>query len=329
MHDLRMVIARFMGMPDPPWDSTYSLLCAIPRTGTWAPLDGGTLRIRAYLNGNAHIEVHPDMAWRLNRVLAYLNPLAIPSRFREPSKARPRNFATIERPLPAEVREYVGKCVSKKANTAEVPWIEDKHLRAQVEDVLQAIGGVKNSRGDYDYDYDPDDALRHIRMVGTLPDEVTHQYYPTPADLARELVSRLDIGPSDKCLEPEAGQGAIAQLLPADRTTCVELSALHCKILTARGIADVQRADFLEWAKTAPKYDVIAMNPPFSQGRAEAHTYAAAGLLAPGGRLGAILPASLAGKFKIGRAESHYWSDPIKFPGVSVKVCVYVARMPA
>lgn len=330
MHDLRMVIARFMGMPDPPWGSSYSLLACIPRTGEWTTLDGGALRIRAYLNGNAHVEVHPDMAWRLNRVLAYLNPMAIPSRFREPPKARPRNYAAIEKPLPFQVREHVKNAISKKANTAEVPYIEDKHLRAQVEDVLKALGGVKNNRGEYEFDFDPDDVLRHVFMVGTLPDEVTHQYYPTPDELARELVSRLDIRPDDECLEPSAGQGAIAQLLPAERTTCVELSDLHCKILSARGMPDVQRADFLEWSRTAVQYDVIAMNPPFSQGRAKAHVEAAGRLLAPGGRLAAIVPASLRGKPLI-RGAAETWSEEIRgaFTGVSIAVTIYTARMPA
>jgi hypothetical protein len=328
MHDLRMVIARFMGETDPEWGSSHSLLCCIPRTGEWQAIDGGSLRIRAYLNGNAHIEVHPDMAWRLNRVLAHVNPRAIPSRFREPPKTRPKNYAALERPLPWRVRSLVGKSKSRIENSAELPYIEDKHLHAQVADVLRAIGGVETREDVFSFEYDPDEILDHIHMVGTLPDEVTHQYYPTPPDLARDLVAKLQIGGADRCLEPSAGQGAIASLLPADRTTCVELSELHCKILRARGIADVQRADFLEWAKSAPKFGVIAMNPPFSQGRAEAHLRAAAALLAPGGQLGAVLPASMAGKGLVAGAASHEWSDPLKYPGVSIKVCTYIARMP-
>ena len=66
-------------------------------------IDGGALRIRCYLKGTAHLEVHPDMAWRLNGVLASLYPAAIPAEFRQKPKKRLKEFAMMERPLPFAV----------------------------------------------------------------------------------------------------------------------------------------------------------------------------------------------------------------------------------
>lgn len=332
MHDLRMVVSKFMGMADPEWGSTYSILCGVKRDGAWRSIDGGTIRIRAYQKGTAHVEVHPDMAWRLNRVLAQINPRAIPSRFREPPKTRPREWATIERPLPHAIRKLVGDChVSKDRRTVELPYLEDKHLRAQLVELLTSVGGVASAGGDFAFPYDPHAVLDHLEMIGTVPDVETHQYYPTPepvVDLLMDMLGPIDA--HDECLEPSAGQGAIACRLPIDRTTCVELAELNALVLESKGYT-VQRGDFIAWAAAEKRrgrwFQAIAMNPPYSQGRAEAHVKAAASLLAPGGSLAAILPASMAGRELVAGAASHAWSEPMGFAGVSIKVCVYAARM--
>lgn len=340
MHDLRMVIAKFMGLPDPEWCTTHRLLSVVARDGKWNPIDGGTIRIRAYLKGTAHIEVHPDMAWRLNCILANLHPLAIPSQFREAPKRRSREWATIQKPIASALRQHLDSVYLSASGrhatvgTASIHYglREDKHLRAQVVEILEALGGVQSAqdRDDFHFGYDPSDALNHLVVIGTMPDEVTHQYYPTPDALAQRLVATL--GPDDGIahyLEPSAGRGAIAAHLPKDRTTCVEVADLNAIILRSKGF-EVEQADFVHWAKRAPKFDRIAMNPPFSQGRAEAHLQAAAALLAPGGRLSAILPASMHGKALIPGA-SEGWSEVIAgaFPGVSVAVAIYTASMPA
>ncbi len=71
------------------------------RRGEWVTLDGGAMRLRVYGNGNAHLEVHPEMAWRLNAVLASIYPTAIaePNRRRPRTKA-PKDFVFFSRPLP-------------------------------------------------------------------------------------------------------------------------------------------------------------------------------------------------------------------------------------
>ncbi|MFD2271810.1 methyltransferase [Undibacterium arcticum] len=107
------------------------------------------------------------------------------------------------------------------------------------------------------------------------------------------------------------------------RTRCIEISELHCKILAAKGF-DVARADFIDWAaKTADRFDRIVMNPPFSDGRALTHLLAAAELVASGGRIVAVLPASLNGKDVL-PGWCVTWSEVFEgeFAGTSVSVVI-------
>ena len=114
--------------------------------------------------------------------------------------------------------------------------------------------------------------------------------------------------------------------MPKDRTTCVEFSMLHCKILEAKGFKTVCN-DFIAWANgriaDGWKFDRIVMNPPFSEGRAVVHVKHAASMMASGGRLVAIMPASNKGK-TIVEGMKHTWSatHEDKFKDASVDVVI-------
>lgn len=98
------------------------------------------------------------------------------------------------------------------------------------------------------------------------------------------------------------------------------------KVLEAK-FHDVERADFLEWAvKQRPEYDRIVMNPPFSEGRAQAHVEAAARLLKRGGRLVAILPAGQKDRLTLPGCDIT-WSGQYdnEFAGTSVSVVIMTA----
>jgi hypothetical protein len=102
--DLREVIAKFMGREVPDWLSTSKTVTyARQFRGDWVPLDGGAVRIRVYKNGNGHLEVHPEMAWRLNCVLASLYPHAIASEHRTRPRKQPKDWPLFSRPLPFPV----------------------------------------------------------------------------------------------------------------------------------------------------------------------------------------------------------------------------------
>ncbi|MFD2274582.1 DUF4942 domain-containing protein [Undibacterium arcticum] len=92
IHDLRCVIAKFMGRDEPLSNLTYKEIDRMnhrTKFGVWHSFDGGAFRVKLFKVGTAHMEVHPDMAWRLNQVLAWLHPMAIPPASRaKPAKPR-------------------------------------------------------------------------------------------------------------------------------------------------------------------------------------------------------------------------------------------------
>lgn len=323
INDLRCVIAKFMGRDEPSWYASGSVVdfARRERRGEWVTLDGGAIRLRAYKCGTAHLEVHPDMAWRLNCVLHQLYPAAIPPEFRQKPKRKQKDISLMKRPLPFAVVEVLAGMESAYLmvkNEGPGAWRyqylrkpllnavqfrhnapSDSFVASEVDRVLAYLGGVKisNDRGGcyYSFDYHPSEAIKEVVASGCLPDQKTHQYYPTPASVAEVAVKMAQIGPEHACLEPSAGTGGLADYMPKDRTLCIEVSALHCKVLEGKRHRVVCR-DFLGVSGEVGPFDRIVMNPPFSDGRWQAHLEHAAEMLADGGRLVAVLPASAKGK---------------------------------
>jgi len=258
-------------------------------------------------------------------VLAYLYPQAIPEASRRPPRRTKgtgfKNRPLFERPISNAVLSLIARMephfVLRPASsgfrqhdrmvvrntlahyrTGET----SKHLLAEVARVLSALGGVMMNCSTHKhltywkFDYNPEPVIAEVIARGYLPDQKSHQYYPTPEPLAQRLVEWAAITASDTILEPSAGQGGIAALLPADQTLCVEVSPLHCMILREKGLTTVE-ADFLGW-ETSDRYSAVLMNPPFSERRWQAHVEKAASLVAPGGRLLGILPAAARGKLE-------------------------------
>lgn len=324
VNDLRCVIARFMGRDEPRTNQSQDDLRRIRKnTGEWHTLDGGALRIRVYLKGTAHLEVHPDMAWRLNAILHQLHPRAIPAAMRVKPAKQLKAFAMLQRPLPFEVIRILSSSTVKNKVVQFSHWDAEKSKPATAEacKVVESIGGVRTESKyaeTFAFDYDPESVIDQIVMSGCIPDRVSHQFYPTPERLAREAVAMARVAPGHRCLEPSAGLGGIADLLTSP--VCVEISELHCAVLEARGHS-VIRADFLQWAQQPRAFDRIVMNPPFSEGRWLAHVQAAARLLERSGRLVAILPSSARGK-ELVPGMVHEWSQvyPGEFAGTSVEV---------
>lgn len=326
INDLRCVIAKFMGREGP---RSWTTLRAVERArqqncGQWVPLDGGTLRIRLYLKGTAHLEVHPEMAWRLNSVLASLYPTAIPEEHRTRRKQRaPKNFTLYNRPLPFPVieilingRQYDKVFTFHYSDRSELAF---KEACA----VLVTLGGVPCNEG-FRFDYDFKEVLSEVIMSGMIPDQRAHQFYPTPEPIAELAVSLAGIEEGHSVLEPSAGHGNLAVLLPKDRTTLVEVAPLNCSVLKAKGFTDVISGDFLQW-KPGRRFDRIVMNPPFTKSQWVDHVEHAATLLAAGGRLVAVLPNGATGR-NILPGWKCTWTDTMPFPGTSIEVTILVAE---
>lgn len=330
--DLRCVIAKFMGRDDPDHGASYGVLqLAKDRPGQWVTVDGGALRIRVYKVGTAHLEIHEDMAWRLNSILANLHPTAIPASARVAPKSKKRAFQMMDRPLPFKVLKALRGLYATRGEP-DLFFINepDDAVRKEACAVLEMLGGVQERSRFYRFDYPIADVMGELLASGCVPDTKTHQFYPTPESLAARLVDMAEVEDHHRVLEPSAGTGNIAKLLPVEQVTCVEISPLHCSVLRAHGLNTVE-GDFLEWAaSTRQKFDRVIMNPPFSAGRAVTHLVEAADLLVPGGRIAAILPASCRGKTILDGFE-HEYSEVIsnEFAGTSVSVVILVATAPA
>ncbi len=131
------------------------------------------------------------------------------------------------------------------------------------------------------------DAIKTGVQVVSAP-----QLFPTPRDVARQVVDLADIQPGDRVLEPSAGTGHILDAVPdtAGAIVAVELNHNLIKTLRAKfqpAVVLVEHADFLEWQADAP-FDRIVMNPPFSNGADIKHITRALSMLREGGRLVAI-----------------------------------------
>jgi hypothetical protein len=343
IHDLRCVIARLMGRSEPSWVMNSGLFKALSRKyGEFLPIDGGVIRMKLFKNGNVHIEIGPDMAWKLNTVLSSLYPLAIPSRFRTKPKKVPKEFALIGKPLGFDVIRTICDMRPQSAFRDE-PFTENQNsfvlnngstipepLRKETVKVIEFLGGAEfriNGFRWYEFDYNPQDVIDYIATTGCIPDKVSHQFYPTKSKLAELAVAEADIKPTDTVLEPEAGHGGIAQFLPMQQTTCVEISPLLCKVLSVKGF-NVVNDDFLKWALTAPMFDKVVSNPPYSLGRAVMHIKASALLVKNGGRLVGILPGSLRGKDLLGEGWRVSWSPVFsdEFDGTGVVVAIMTAQ---
>lgn len=336
IHDLRCVIAKFMSRDQPSYHDNHALISELQKaTGEWHVVDGGALRVRLYKKGTAHLEVHPEMAYRLNMVLSVLYPQAIPAPYRQKPSKKAKAFAVFGRPLPFAVLAHFAKDTRYMPPQVYRMWSDDRYekptpARDEAVRVIESLGGVQTGKGEFTFDYDYRPVFKELQISGCIPDQVSHQFYPTPAPVAEQVIAAAQIGEHDTCLEPSAGQGHLASLLPADRTTCVEISALHCRILRAKGLKVAER-DFLEWGAeqraAGRSWSRIVMNPPFSEGRAQLHLEAASQLLAAGGRLVAVLPASHRGR-SAPKGWTYEWSAPIQgeFEGTSVAVVILTAR---
>ena len=334
--DLRCVIARFMGRAEPKHYMTLRIVEDLKRNwGQWVELDGGALRVRVYKVGTGHIEVHPDIAWRLNQVLASLYPQAIPAEFRREPSRKVKTYATLQRPLPFEVLDLLSAAADATRNGRQTAYLSSSGADcnstswAEACRVLESLGGAQIARGHFQFDYPPYEVLRSVILSGCVPDQKAYQFYPTQETLAEQVEEELEIQDDDTVLEPSAGQGGLACRLPKEQTTCVELSAMNCQVLRSKGF-NVIEGDFLQWSEQAflegKRFSKVGMNPPFSEGRAIAHLEAAARLVSPNGRLVAILPGSMHNTDPLPRFKTR-WSSPIDgaFAGTGVTVTILVA----
>ena len=345
--DLRYVVNKVLRRSDSFVNrySTYSILNGMKDCfGEWVTIDGGSIRIKLFKKGTVHIEIHPDVAWQLNKVLASIYPMAIPASFRtKENKIINKDFGEIQEIIPGDIIKIISELRIKNNSISCLNrsyYESNKNLKKAVDEIFEYIGGEREG-DDWYFDYNPTLVIKNILVNGTMPERKSHQFYPTLPNLAKILLDLcgdfddriLDDNSNISILEPSAGQGGIYDFLPkSSNITLVELNHLHCDILKSKcnGFDNhiVYCADFIEWQKISDsKFDFILMNPPFSEGRAILHVNAALKLLKDDGILGAILPASMKGVDKFS-GYKHYYSNVYshEFNDTSVSVVLLILQ---
>ncbi|WP_275183456.1 DUF4942 domain-containing protein [Citrobacter freundii] len=299
--DLRVMLHFFAHKEFITINRTTEMLSAAYRandcqTGDWMNVDGNLMRVKMFKNGNVHFEIHPDVAWKLNEVLAYSMPAAIPAPCRTAPKTRaPKEFGLIQKTISEPVRTALrdGRFSKDKG----VWYFSDSNLqKSQVEELertLNFIGGVQEKKH-WQFPYEIGHTLNTIVATGLIPDTKSHQFYPTPRLIAEYVARAIELKPGEKLLEPEAGRGdllACIDVNPED-VTCIEVAPLFADILLGKGYTNTVCCDFMKWSEDNAGYqfDKIVMNPPYSLGRHREHTLAALEHLKVGGRLVAVLP---------------------------------------
>ncbi len=128
-------------------------------------------------------------------------------------------------------------------------------------------------------------------------------FFETPEPVASRIVDEARIDKEHRVLEPQAGRGALARkcLERGAQVDCVEIQGqLVDQLRLIPGLAKVCHADFLDLlVEDLGLYDRIVMNPPFDNGRDIDHVRHALRFLSPGGRLVAVMSASV--EFREGR----------------------------
>lgn len=161
--------------------------------------------------------------------------------------------------------------------------------------VLTAIGGKWNrSAKAHLFEGDAAEVVDQVLMTGEYSrTKQDFGQFDTPEVLAREIVTIAGIGPKDVVLEPSAGIGNIARALreTGALVTCHEIDESRVKKLRET-FPDTFSGDFLA-AEPDPVYTAVVMNPPFAKQADIDHVLHAAKFLKPGGKLVAIMSASV------------------------------------
>lgn len=265
--------------------------------GETGRLDCATIdyHMRVLQNGGPDIEKSLE-AFGVNVKKSYLNAKHYsnkPKSKQSPSDIPKRKLSDrqIELLSKFEVKDQI-------ATYADTDRISDW---TDIKSVMMTLGGKWSSqRGGFVFpsDADPYGIIQLAKQTGEIIDPKLVGFFPTPKELAEQVVSIADIKPGMRVLEPSAGIGAIADIAKghlknSGELICVEIIPDNATTLRGRDHITYEE-DFLSLDRQSlGEFDRIVMNPPFSNQADIHHIRHAFSLLKPGGKLVSIASASI------------------------------------
>jgi phospholipid N-methyltransferase len=178
---------------------------------------------------------------------------------------------------------------------------------------LRTADDVRGALGGWRLDHEPVRAVGRWLLLNAAPADAKRErrrrieqaerelfgmnipgFFPTPHAVVHQMMKVARIERGMRVLEPSAGSGRIADAIRASgvEPRCCEIQPKLVRLLELKGYARVLEGDFLElccMSESTGRYDRIVMNPPFEDGQDAEHVMHAYELLAPGGRLVALL----------------------------------------
>src|SRR5262249_42940423 len=123
-------------------------------------------------------------------------------------------------------------------------------------------------------------------------------FFPTPPDIAEQLMEFAGLGEVNRVLEPSAGSGCLIDIIKKQHPgasisyceiNCFLLDFLRGKYEDSETVLFIGRVFFdLDPMTFQSRFDAIVLNPPFERGEDVAHVVHAYKFLAPDGVLSAI-----------------------------------------
>lgn len=184
-----------------------------------------------------------------------------------------------------------------KGNLYYLPAQLDRKSYVSANEILVQCG-AKWSNGKKAHEF-KDDSFEEKFNDALLTGEYTDvkkefQFFPTPVEIAQQMVEMANLEEDDIVLESSAGLGRIADEISKVTKNIVlfELNPESCKVLKDKGYDKVFNEDFIA-AQCSLTFDKCIINPPFRGGQDILHIEHSFGMLREGGILISICSESV------------------------------------
>lgn len=242
-------------------------------------------------------QLNDEIDKELNGIMQQLNPITSETTEPSPIAQSGEPMASISNDKIKGIIPALKDIVYTNEECTELKLLGQVADYATLKKVFENMGGKwHRGSGTHRFEESPMDRITDIIETGTFKavDTNPYGYYPTPPELIRELIADLDYFEGMKILEPEIGQGHIADevkaMYPDVEIIGYEINPKNAAVSGLKHTVHI--ADFLD-VEPEPIYDAVIMNPPFEKQQDIKHIEHAMKFLKPGAPLVAIMSNSV------------------------------------